>query len=232
MFPKVVAPFVVLSLFSLCSLSGAASCGETSPEALRQLLAERRVQLGIQTEFPDRERRRGDDGYVARPEGLGPPSEARTTANSVMWVALVVFVAVLLHTVYENLRTHGGKGAARGGAGPGHPDRVRERMDTVGEKSDDLAARGDYAGAMHILLLQSVDEMRRRLGVSFASSLTSREILAQTGLDADARDCFGDIVGRVEISWFGAYLPNADDYGRCRDSYSALGRILAGEGRR
>ncbi len=43
--------------------------------------------------------------------------------------------------------------------------------------ADELAAEGRFVEAMHVLLLQALADMRRRLDEQFADSLTSREIL-------------------------------------------------------
>jgi hypothetical protein len=75
---------------------------------------------------------------------------------------------------------------------------------------------------MHILLLNSVEEMRRRLSTPIAASLTSREILARAGLTPTAGAALADIVGRVEISYFGGHVPGAEEYAACRRSFEKL----------
>lgn len=100
------------------------------------------------------------------------------------------------------------------------------RMEKAQLEADELARQGNFAEAMHALLLQSVNELRRRLRVSIGVSLTSREILHRIGLPPEGRNVFADIIRRVEISYFGSYQPGAADYTACRESYDTLTHIL------
>ena len=100
------------------------------------------------------------------------------------------------------------------------------RMEKAQLEADELARQGNFAEAMHVLLLQSVNELRRRLKVSIAVSLTSREILYRIGLPPEGHNVFADIIRRVEISYFGSYQPAAEDYAACRVSYDTLTDIL------
>lgn len=97
-----------------------------------------------------------------------------------------------------------------------------QRMGKAQLEADELAQQGLFAEAMHVLLLQSVNELRRRLAVSIAVSLTSREILQRIGLAPEGHDVFADIISRVEISYFGSHQPNSADYAACRASYDSL----------
>lgn len=100
------------------------------------------------------------------------------------------------------------------------------RMEKAQVEADELARQGNFAEAMHVLLLQSVNELRRRLKVSIAVSLTSREILYRIGLPPEGHNVFADIIRRVEISYFGSYQPDVGDYTACRNSYDTLTNIL------
>ena len=111
------------------------------------------------------------------------------------------------------------------------PAATGERMDKAGLEADDLARQGSYAEAMHVLLLQSVAELRLRLDVTFAVSMTSREILRKVGLSEEGREAFSDIILRVEISWFGSHQPGPEDYQACRRSFETLTRALQQGGR-
>lgn len=150
-------------------------------------------------------------------------------ANVVFWVALIVIVVLLIPTLRANMwsdsrarRLEGGGDGAEDIA----PEAVATRMEQAQAEADDLARQGDFAGAMHLLLLQSLSEMRRRLRLSIAASLTSREILYRASLSPDGRAHFADIVGRVEISYFGTHRPGEVDYLACRRSYDALAEDL------
>ena len=109
------------------------------------------------------------------------------------------------------------------------PNLVALRMEKAQVEADEMARQGNFAEAMHILLLQSVGELRRRLNVPIAVSLTSREILHGTAaLTPDGRAILADIIGRVEISYFGTHLPDREEYQACRRSFDALVDILRG----
>ena len=89
-------------------------------------------------------------------------------------------------------------------------------------RADDLAGQGRFVEAMHLLLLQTLADLRQRLGVEFANSLTSREILRHTQLSDPNRMLFQDIVARVECCHFGGYPAALADYVACRQSFDAL----------
>ena len=89
-------------------------------------------------------------------------------------------------------------------------------------KADDLAGQGRFVEAMHLLLLQTLTDLRQRLRVEFADSLTSREILRHAQLSDPNRMLLRDIVARVEWCHFGGYPAALADYVACRQSFEAL----------
>ncbi len=111
------------------------------------------------------------------------------------------------------------------------PEAVSARMEQAGLEADDYARRGEFAEAMHVLLLQSLGEMRLHLGISIAVSLTSREILRAINLSPQAKQAFADIISRVEISYFGNHTPSADEYALCRQHFDVLSQALKNQGR-
>jgi hypothetical protein len=94
--------------------------------------------------------------------------------------------------------------------------------------ADQLSRYGRFVEAMHMLLLQSLAEIRQRLGVQFADSLTSREILRGTTLSPQGRASLREIVAAVEWTYFGGYPAEMRDYAACRRSFENLRRALAG----
>ena len=94
-------------------------------------------------------------------------------------------------------------------------------------QADELAARGFFVEAIHLLLLHSLAEIRRRLRLEFADSLTSREILRRARLPDDATTALRSIVTRVELSYFGGYPAAQTDYDTCRAGFEALSTVLA-----
>jgi hypothetical protein len=96
------------------------------------------------------------------------------------------------------------------------------------EAADELAARGRFVEAMHMLLLQGLAHIRLRLDRQFSDSLTSREILSSTNLPQAARASLRDVVTRVELTYFGQQSAGIADYTACRESFNALARSLYG----
>ena len=77
-----------------------------------------------------------------------------------------------------------------------------------------------------MLLLQGLDEMRRRLDQRFADSLTSREIMRRAKVSSNARAALRDIVDWVERAYFGGHPAVAEDYAACRKSFAAFAEAL------
>jgi hypothetical protein len=94
------------------------------------------------------------------------------------------------------------------------------------EAADELAARGRFVDAMHVLLLHGLAHIRERLDLQLSDSLTSREILGNRNLPATARPPLRDVVARVELTYFGLHPAGAADYAACRASFNALQRAL------
>jgi len=86
--------------------------------------------------------------------------------------------------------------------------------------ADELAARGEYAEAIHTLLLRTLHELARSAMVRVERSHTSREILARVPLLADARDALGVLITYVELTHFGDDPAGAADYAKCREQFN------------
>jgi hypothetical protein len=180
-----------------------------------QALAEQAIRrLDLQTEL-----RR-------EPEPLGfnfslPPG--------VVYLAVAVGIAVLLYAFRDMIPILGtGRGGAWGDdeadalqAGPRAPE-------VALGAADELAAQGRFVEAMHVLLLQALAAIRRRLDEEFADSLTSREILRSKQLSDALRRPLREVVARVEWTYFGEHPAARDDYLACRASFGALTAALHG----
>ena len=86
-----------------------------------------------------------------------------------------------------------------------------------------LARAGAYAEAIHLMLLRALEALRRRLGTSWAKSMTSREIARRSELPASDRSALKMLVGAVEISRFGGQNANEQIYRACLDQYRLIG---------
>jgi hypothetical protein len=96
--------------------------------------------------------------------------------------------------------------------------------------ADDLARQGRHGEAMHVLLLQSLADIRRRLDEQFADSLTSREILRSARLPDQGRAALREIIAGVEWTYFGQRPAGSQDYMACRASFDRLAQSLHGAG--
>ncbi|MDQ0470930.1 DUF4129 domain-containing protein [Labrys wisconsinensis] len=156
-----------------------------------------------------------------------PPDVARL----ILWGAVIIGAALIVWSMRDSLpgfsRSRSLKADA---AAPPPRDAAVERMDEAQLEADALYRQGRIAEAMHVLLLQGLAEMRRRLNVSFAASLTSREILRHVRLPEAGRAGFADLVQRVERAYFGSHAVAAEDYQACRRSFEALTGALASAG--
>jgi hypothetical protein len=192
----------------------ASPLGAQAPQDARTLAEQAIHRLDLQTEL-----RRQPEQLV---KDFSLPPEA-------VWLAVVVGVGALLYAFRDMIPI---LRAGRGGVWADDEDRAlatgRRAPEIVLGTADELAAQGRFVEAMHVLLLQALAEIRRRLDEQFADSMTSREILRSNQLSEDLRRPLRDVVNRVEWTYFGEHPAARDDYLACRDSFSALARILRG----
>lgn len=230
-FDKCIAISFVLAIVFLIAPAFAddGKANSASPQKAKEsLLVSKRV-LGLQTELLFREEKR-----------IAPENEARPSfsfmrispemARYLLYASLIVIAIVIILNLRANLWSSSrSQQMERVMQQESVPNLVVLRMEKAQVEADEMARQGNFAEAMHILLLQSVGELRRRLNVPIAVSLTSREILHGTAaLTPDGRAILADIIGRVEISYFGTHLPDREEYQACRRSFDALVDILRG----
>ena len=97
-------------------------------------------------------------------------------------------------------------------------DRLKERL----LDADRFASAGDWAAAIHVLLLTSIDLLRRRLGQAIPAAMTSRELVARATVAAAARSDFAALVSASELCHFGGRPADRALYERCRGHYERL----------
>lgn len=150
-----------------------------------------------------------------------------TLPPETVWIAVIVSVIILLYAFRDMIPV---LRAGRSGtwaedetaalqAGPRAPE-------VVLDAADELAAQGRFVEAMHVLLLQALADIRRRLREEFADSMTSREILRSRQVSDALRRPLRDVISRVEWTYFGGHPAVRDDYLACRTSFSALVEAL------
>jgi hypothetical protein len=183
-----------------------------SPQEVQKAAEQAIRRLNLQTELP-----RG-------PEPRGYRFEL---SREMLWLLIALAVGVLLYLARDLIPM---LRARQGGAWSG--DEVMPGAVEAGAPAmalgaaDELAAAGRFVEAMHVLLLQSLAEIRARLDQRFADSLTSREILRHAKLSETGRSSLRDIVNRVEWTYFGEHPAALADYAACRVSFNALAQAL------
>ena len=90
------------------------------------------------------------------------------------------------------------------------------------EEADRLARKGKYGEAVHVLLLHCLDDLRLRLDIALAPSLTSREILERLHLTEGAKSALARIVTMAELNHFGGRAASEAAYQACRENYRRL----------
>jgi hypothetical protein len=190
-----------------------------------------RRTLGLQTELPGGSEKMPKEDPLRWLDGFHFKIP-QNVAYILLWISVIFIAAAVLMKLRENLWSSSrARSLEFRDSGRAANAAVASRMEQTQLEADDAARAGDFAEAMHILLLQSVSEMRNRLASPIAASLTSREILRRLDLSEDERAIFSTIVGCVEVSYFGNHEPGADEYTEYRRNYDVLTGLLAGERR-
>jgi len=91
-----------------------------------------------------------------------------------------------------------------------------------------LASRGQFAQAVHLLLVRVLSELVAKRGVSLSPAWTSRDVVRRVALPPDPAAALEALVAAVEISLFGGRAVTEEDYRRSRHAYDRL--VAAGSG--
>ena len=222
-----VVAFVVIMAAVVPPGIAAAAAADLTPAQEARLAAEAALRSArLQTDLPVDASK--EEYEPEKPLSLIISPE---TARILLWIALACIAFVILKTFRDNVWSSSrSRRFAHAEDEEQAPAGVAARLDKAQGEADELARLGSFAEAMHVLLLRSVSELRLRLSVSIAVSLTSREILQRLALAPAERSHFADIIASVEISYFGAHQPDEADYLRCRHSFEALSAALRREG--
>lgn len=211
---RAILPLVPLSLLAACSAAWAAS---DARDIVRQSIGRRDLQIDMPAE-------------IAKPQhwldwlkfDLSPE-----TIRIMLWGAVILGVLVTIWSLRDSLPifSRSRRIVAREAMHP--TSSPSSRMEDAQIEADDLARQGHYGEAMHVLLLKSLAEIRTRLGVSFAASLTSREIVRRVQLPLTGRGALAAIVQSVERTYYGGRPASREDYAGCREEFDMLKRSLA-----
>jgi hypothetical protein len=98
----------------------------------------------------------------------------------------------------------------------------RERARESLHDADRSAVAGDWSNAIHILLLTSIDLLRRRIGQDVPVALTGRELVGVANVGELRRGDFAALVQAAELCHFGGRPADRVLYDRCREHYERL----------
>lgn len=225
---QIAAALFLLTLLSAVPAAPAGAAEPVSTEDARTAAHNAARGLDLQTEPPEKKYRPIKTENLPELPNIDIGAQV---ARYVLWGAAAVVLVIILMTLRDNLWSSSRRRRLRHeDAEELAPGASTARMDKAQGEADELARLGGFAEAMHLLLLQSVGELRLRLGISIAASLTSREILHRIGLAPEGRAAFADIIGRVEISYFGPHQPGKEEYLACRRNFETLTEALRRQG--
>jgi hypothetical protein len=149
------------------------------------------------------------------------PGTTSSLMTFLMWGMVIVVGVLLAFWIGSELSRYGGD--AELPAAEESQARMQAAADAIIDRpledADELARRGEFAEAIHTLLLRTLQELVRSAAVRVAPATTSREILARVPLLADARTALAGLITAVEITHFGDEPANAADYERCRQQF-------------
>ncbi len=147
----------------------------------------------------------------------------------ILWGAVLFGAGVLFYSLRDDLPLWDRSRKLLAAEEGAHKTSTKIAMEEAQLQADDLARAGRYAEAMHVLLLQSLREMRRQLKTTFSDSLTSREILRLVQLSDLGRNAFSKMIQGVEYTHFGNQDAGPADYETCCNYYQILTQALNGE---
>lgn len=143
-----------------------------------------------------------------------------------LWLAIAAAVIAILFVAWQPLREWLARFRRMNIAEPARWTPQAAAARALLEEADRLAAQGQYAQAVRLILHRSIEDIERWRGDPLRPSLTSRDIGRFEGLPDIARGIFGRIVADVERSLFAGAPLVAADWTRARAEYAsfALGR--------
>lgn len=143
------------------------------------------------------------------------------------WIVWIAGAAILLTVLYYLIRTYAPALVAWRPRPRETPDAALEEWRPTAaearkllEESDALAAVGDYAQAVHLILLRSIEDIDERRPRLVRPTLTSREIGRLPDLPSAARSAFVSIAQTVERALFAGHPVGAEEFARARAQYA------------
>jgi hypothetical protein len=156
-------------------------------------------------------------------------------ARIFLWTVIAILLVLVLRVAFDRVR-HGEwrlprLRRSRSAADAGAADSAEEDWTPAAEparqwlnEADRLAAAGQYAEAVHHLLLRSVEDISQRRPRLLRPALTSRDLARADAIPSAPRRLFADLAAVVERSLFGGAPVGAEEWGRCREAYADFAR--------
>jgi hypothetical protein len=164
-------------------------------------------------------------------EPQGQPWNLGAGAKVVLWTVVAVAAAALLYLIFKEVSgmrvRWRRKPATAGAAGEMTYEEEIDEGDRLVAEADQLAAQGQFAEAIHLLLVHGL----RRLEVDgmggIRRAFTAREVLRRSSLPRRAKDLLAVVVAAVEFSHFGGRSADAKIYGDCRTAFLSFTEAAA-----
>ncbi|MDR2460629.1 MAG: hypothetical protein LBE38_07590 [Deltaproteobacteria bacterium] len=99
---------------------------------------------------------------------------------------------------------------------------LQKALVTVREDSDKLASQGLYGLAMHELLINSLEEYKKRDISKIRNSATNRELMRTLPMNQEGVRAFCELVVKVEPVYFGNRKASWEDYEESKEIYANL----------
>ncbi|HEY2873173.1 MAG TPA: DUF4129 domain-containing protein [Reyranella sp.] len=199
------------------ALGVAASAAPAGDQKVRDAVSSVYDWAGYQRELP---------GEQEPPKPQPPPRPWQIDLGPFVNYLLIGLVVVVLVIVV--LRLMSGEWTLRHRVEPPAPEQLapgtarREQLRERLLSADREAVAGDWASAIHILLLTSIDLLRRRVGQDVPDAMTSRELVGEARLPVESREDFAALVAAAELCHFGGRAADQSLYERCRVHYERL----------
>lgn len=236
-FAKPTFVLITALLWAVIGVEGAALALDDPVAAARDILADGRYQ----TALPGFENDQGDP-VVVKPEppedrstersrfwSLADllqmlPEDVRTAVKILVWVLLALAALALLAYLFKLISGYG-RSADVTADGPDAVDPADDSPAMAAgllAEADRHAARGDWAAAIHLLLLGTWFRLGDRLEARWPVSLTSRELIDSPDLPDPTRAAVARLVRAVEQTRFAGRAGSQALYRDCRAVFVAL----------
>ena len=128
-----------------------------------------------------------------------------------LWILGVVIVVLIVWWFVTEFRGHSREASSRKSSQPGAEGARTARSHGLPD-FEALARAGQFAEAIHVLLLLAIGRLARGRGASFPLAATSREILSSQPQAKGVSECLAGMVNAVERIHFGGARADAADY--------------------